>query len=126
QKLKIAANIAKHFKSRIHIFADSESDEFLKKKLNQELSFAKNYFDEKGLPYEIERADVDGGNFKKQLIRHDARRDADLIVIVNSQVAALLPDFFDCDEQEIIANDEEITVLITHPIHEYVASRVFG
>jgi nucleotide-binding universal stress UspA family protein len=44
QKLKIAASIAKHFKSRIHIFADSESDEFLKKKLNQELSFAKKIF----------------------------------------------------------------------------------
>lgn len=126
QKLKIAASIAKHFKSRIHIFADSESDEFLKKKLNQELSFAKKYFDEKALPYEIDRAVEGEGNFKKQLVRHAAKMDADLIVIVNTQEGALLPDFFGSDEQEVIANDAEIPVLITNPTHEFVASSVFG
>lgn len=126
QKLKIAASIAKHFKSRIHIFADSESDEFLKKKLNQELSFAKKYFDEKNLAYEIDRAVEGDGNFKKQLVRHAAKMDADLIVIVNTQEGALLPDFFGSDEQEVIANDAEIPVLITNPTHEFVASSVFG
>jgi len=126
QKLKIAASIAKHFKSRIHIFADSESDEFLKKKLNQELSFAKKYFDEKNLPYEIDRAVEGEGNFKKQLVRYAAKMDADLIVIVNTQEGALLPDFFGSDEQEVIANDAEIPVLITNPTHEFVASSVFG
>lgn len=126
QKLKIAASIATHFKSTIHIFAASESDEFLKRKLNQELTFAKRYFDEKNLPYEIDRAVEGEGNFKKQLVRHAAKMDADLIVIVNTQEGALLPDFFGSDEQEVIANDAEIPVLITNPTHEFVASSVFG
>ena len=52
--------------------------------------------------------------------------DADLIVIVNTQEGALLPDFFGSDEQEVIANDAEIPVLITNPTHELVARSVFG
>ncbi|PIQ16582.1 MAG: hypothetical protein COW67_02095 [Flavobacteriales bacterium CG18_big_fil_WC_8_21_14_2_50_32_9] len=126
QKLAIAANIAKHFKSTVHLFADSESDEFLKKKLDQELRFAKKYFDEKGLTYEIQRAEEDGGNFKKQLVRFSAKIDADLIVIVNTQEGALLPDFFGSDEQEVIANEAEIPVLITNPTHQFISSSVFG
>ena len=47
QKLKIAANIALHFGSRIHLFAAVESDKFLQIKLNRELTFAKRYFSEK-------------------------------------------------------------------------------
>lgn len=126
QKLTIAANIAKHFKSTIHLFADSESDEFLKKKLDQELHFAKKYFEEKELTYQIERADIKGENFKRQLVRFSAKIDADLIVIVNNQEGTLLPDFFGSDEQEVIANDAEIPVLITNPTHKFVASSVFG
>lgn len=126
EKLSIAANIAQHFKSKIHIFADSKTDEFLRKKLTLEINFAKRFFDGKGLAYDIERAGAGGENFKKQLIRYSAKLDADLIVIVNNQEGALLPDFFGSDEQEVIANDAEIPVLITNPTHKFVASSVFG
>lgn len=126
QKLNIAANIASHFRSKIYLFAASETDEFLKRKLEQELYFAKKYFDEKELNYEIERAESGGDNFKKKLVRFAAKIDADLIVIVNTQEGALLPDFFGSQEQDVIANNAEIPVLITNPTHRFVASSVFG
>lgn len=119
QKLTVAGNIAKHFNSKIHLFAAKESDEFLQTKLDRELTFAKKYFGEKSISYSIENAEQSGG-FKKQLIRFAARINADMIAIVNTQEGSLLPDFFGSDEQEVIANDAEIPVIITNPTQKIV------
>jgi len=125
QKLQVAASIATRFNSKIHIFLAKESDEFLQIKLDRELIFAKKYFSEKNIAYDIVVAE-DSGNFKKQLIRFAAKIDADMIAIVNTREGALLPDFFGSEEQEVIANDAEIPVIITNPTQKFVAGSVFG
>jgi nucleotide-binding universal stress UspA family protein len=125
QKMQVAANIAMHFGSKVHLFADIESDSFLQQKLNRELSFAKKYYEEKGIAYDISHAS-EKGNFKKQLIRHAAKINADMIAIVNTTEGSLLPDFFGSDEQEVIANDAEIPVIITNPTQHFISSSVFG
>jgi nucleotide-binding universal stress UspA family protein len=125
QKLKVAANIAQHFSSKIHIFTAVENDKFLANKLNRELHFARTYFDEKGIKYTIKKAGESGG-FKKQLVVYAQEINADMIVIVNTRDAALLPDFFGSEEQEVIANEAEIPVIITNPTQHFVASSVFG
>ncbi len=125
QKLTIAASIATHFNSKIHIFAAKENDQFLQVKLDRELTFAKNYFSEKSISYSIENAERSGG-FKKQLIRFAAKINADMIAVVNTREGALLPDFFGSEEQEVIANDAEIPVIITNPTQHFVSSSVFG
>ena len=125
QKLTIAASIAQHFNSKIHIFSAKENDQFLQTKLDRELTFAKKYFAEKEISYSIEGAEQSGG-FKKQLIRFAARINADMIAIVNTREGSLLPDFFGSEEQEVIANDAEIPVIITNPTHRFVSSSVFG
>lgn len=125
QKLAVAANIAIQFGSKIHLFYELESDEFLKKKLDRELSFARNYFLERKITYTINLAE-ESGSFKKQLIKFSARIDADLIAVVNTQEGALLPDFFGSEEQEVIANDAEIPVIITNPTQQVVSGGVIG
>ena len=125
QKLKVAANIAKNFGSKIHLFSAVESDNFLRNKLNRELHFARNYFDEKEIKYSIEKAEESNG-FKKQLVYYAEKINADMIVIVNTREGSLLPDFFGSDEQEVIANHAEIPVLITNPTQKFVASSVIG
>lgn len=125
QKLQIAANIATHFNSKIHIFAAKENDQFLQVKLDRELTFAKNYFAEKSISYSIENAEQSGG-FKKQLIKFASRINADMIAVVNTRDGSLLPDFFGSEEQEVIANDAEIPVIITNPTQHFVSSSVFG
>ena len=55
-----------------------------------------------------------------------AKINADMIAIVNTREGALLPDFFGSDEQEVIANDAEIPVIITNPTQRFVAGSVFG
>ncbi|MBI2280361.1 MAG: universal stress protein [Bacteroidetes bacterium] len=125
QKLAVAANIASKFGSKIHLFYDLESDEFLQKKLERELSFARNYFLERSITYTLNQAE-ESGSFKKQLIKFASRIDADLIAVVNTQVGALLPDFFGSEEQEVIANDAEIPVIITNPTQQVVSGGVIG
>lgn len=125
QKLQVAANIASHFNSKIHIFAAKENDQFLQVKLDRELTFAKKYFAEKAISYSIEGASESGG-FKKQLIRFAAKINADMIAVVNTREGSLLPDFFGSEEQEVIANDAEIPVIITNPTQHFVSGSVFG
>ena len=125
QKLSIAGNIALHFNSKIHIFAAKESDAFLQTKLDQELRFAKKYFTERSISYSIENAESTGG-FKKQLVKYAGRINADMVAIVNTRVGALLPDFFGSEEQEVIANDAEIPVLITNPTQKMMAGGIIG
>ncbi len=125
QKLAVAANIAAHFGSKIHLFYENVKDEFLKKKLDRELSFAKNYFVERQIAYTLNQAEEDG-SLKKQLIKFAARIDADLIAVVNTQEGALLPDFFGSEEQEVIANIAEIPVIITNPTQQVVSGGVLG
>lgn len=125
QKLAVAANIAAHFGSKIHLFYENVKDEFLKKKLERELSFAKNYFVERQIAYTLNQAEEDG-SLKKQLIKFAARIDADLIAVVNTQEGALLPDFFGSEEQEVIANIAEIPVIITNPTQQVVSGGVLG
>ncbi len=125
QKLAVAANIAAQFGSKVHLFYELENDEFLKKKLDRELSFAKNYFLERKISFTLNQAEV-SGQFKKQLVIFAAKIDADLIAIVNQQEGALLPDFFGSDEQVVIANEAEIPVIITNPTQQVVAGGVLG
>lgn len=125
QKFAVAGNIASHFNSKVHLFAPVETDEFLKIKLDRELTFAKHYFDERHIDYDIVIA-PEKGHFKKQLIKFSSRINADMIAIVNTQDGALLPDFLGSDEQEVIANDAEIPVIITNPTQEVVAGGVIG
>ena len=125
QKLNVAANIASHFNSKIHIFAAKERDQFLQVKLDRELTFAKNYFAEQSISYSIENAEQSGG-FKRQLIKFAARINADMICVVNTREGSLLPDFFGSEEQEVIANEAEIPVIITNPTQKIVAGGVLG
>lgn len=125
QKLTIAANIAQHFNSKIHIFAAKESDDFLQTKLTQELRFAKNYFSERDIEFSFEEAE-DSGNFKKQLLKYAESINADMVAIVNRREGALLPDLFGSEEQEVIANEAQIPVLITNPTQKMVAGGIIG
>ncbi|GAB4255370.1 MAG: hypothetical protein Kow0079_12180 [Vicingaceae bacterium] len=126
QKLAIVTDFAKHFNSKVHIFSPKESDDFLAKKVEREVIFAKNYLDEHGVSYDIKVAE-ESGNFNKQLIHYASSIDADLIAIVNSQAGALVPGFLGGgDEQEVLANDAEIPVIITNPTQHVVPGGVLG
>lgn len=119
-KLSITSSIGKHFGAVIHIFISNESDEFIKTKVSRELTFAKHYFDERGVKYEVEMA-PEHGNFVSQMLDYSSDINADLIAIVNSGEAGIVPGIFKGDnEVEVLNNKYDIPVIVMNPAQSFV------
>ncbi len=65
QKLSYAAEIAKHFNSKIHLVFETVDDEALKAKLAGNIIFAKKYLTERNISFSTKIADGDGDFLKK-------------------------------------------------------------
>ncbi|MCB0802196.1 MAG: universal stress protein [Flavobacteriales bacterium] len=120
-KLSITASIAKHFGAVVHIFTSNETDEFIRTKVTRELTFAKHYFDERGVKYEVEVA-PENGNFIPQLIDYANDIDADMLAIVNSTGdGGFLPDLFKgSGEVDVISNKYGLPVIVMNPSQIFV------
>jgi nucleotide-binding universal stress UspA family protein len=120
-KLSITASIAKHFDATIHIFISNENDEFIATKVKRELTFAKQYFTERKVKYEVEIA-PEHGNFIPQLLDYSSDIDADMIAIVNaSGDGGFLPDLFKgSGEIEVLNNKFQIPVIVMNPSQIFV------
>lgn len=120
QKLEFAANMAKHFQSKIHLISPHETDEFLVHKLKGNIVFAKKYLGERGVDFTTAIAQK-GKSFTKEVIKHAEEVDADLIAIMNINRSH----FFGLggsDEQDIIANEAHIPVMCVNPVATTVSS----
>ena len=120
-KLSITASIAKHFGATVHIFISNEKDEFIKTKVTRELTFAKSYFSERKVKYEVEIA-PEHGNFIPQMIDYSSDIDADMIAIVNSSGdGGFLPDLFKgSGEIDVLNNNYGIPVIVMNPSQIFV------
>ena len=120
-KLSITSTIAKHFGAVVHIFTSNETDEFIRTKVSRELTFAKHYFDERGVKYEVETA-PESGNFIPQMLDYANDIDADMIAIVNSAGdGGFLPDLFKGrGELEVLNNKYKIPTIVMNPSQVFV------
>lgn len=120
-KLSITASIAKHFGAVVHIFTSNETDEFIRTKVSRELTFAKHFFDERGVKYEVEVA-PEHGHFIPQMLDYTNDIDADMVAIVNSSGdGGFLPGMFKgAGEVEVITNKYEIPVIVMNPSQIFV------
>lgn len=120
-KLSITASIAKHFNAVVHIFTSNETDEFIRTKVSRELTFAKHFFDERGVKYEVEVA-PEHGNFIPQMLDYANDIDADMLAIVNSSGdGGFLPDLFKgSGEVEVISNKYQVPVIVMNPSQIFV------
>lgn len=120
-KLAITSSIAKHFGAVVHIFFSNETDEFIATKVSRELTFAKHYFDERKVKYEIEKA-PEHSNYLNQMLDYANDIDADMIAIVNSSGdGGFLPDLFKGGgEVEVLSNEYAIPVIVMNPSQVFV------
>lgn len=120
-KLSITSSIAKHFGAIVHIFTSNETDEFIRTKVSRELTFARHYFDERGVKYEVEMA-PESGNFIPQMLDYANDIEADMIAIVNSSGdGGFLPDLFKgSGEIEVINNKHKIATIVMNPSQIFV------
>ena len=66
QKLAIVADLARYFKSRVHVVTPDETDEFLKNRVNANIAFAKKFFNEREI--EMTAKLVSPSGFDKEVV----------------------------------------------------------
>lgn len=114
QKLAIVANIARYFKSKVHVITPEESDEFLKHQVKGNIQFAQKYFAERDII--VTTTIVPSSGFDKEVVKHAVNIDADLIAIMNLNKNNLFGVLTATHEEYIITNDAKIPALIMNPI----------
>jgi nucleotide-binding universal stress UspA family protein len=122
QKLVLVANMANYFSSRVHVIIPDETDEFLKKKVNSNIQFARKFFSERNIELTINLAPSSG--FDKEVVKFAIKKDADLIAIMNLQKNNLFGVLGSNYEQYMITNDAQIPVLVVNPIESAYGSSV--
>ena len=114
QKLAIVANLAKYFKSRVHVITPEETDEFLRHQVKANVVFAKKYFEEREI--EVTTTIIRGSGFDKKVVKHAVDVGADLIAIMNLNKNSVLGVLASTHEEYIITNEAQIPTLIMNPI----------
>lgn len=114
QKLAIVANLARYFKSRVHVITPEESDEFLRNQVKANIIFAKKYFEERDI--NVTTKLVPSSGFDREVIKHAVAVDADLIAIMNLNKNSLFGTLASNHEEYIITNEAQIPTLIMNPI----------
>ena len=114
QKLAIVANLAKYFKSRVHVITPEETDEFLRHQVKANVVFAKKYFAEREI--EVTTTIISGSGFDKKVVKHAVDVNAELIAIMNLNKNSVLGVLASTHEEYIITNEAQIPTLIMNPI----------
>ena len=115
QKVALVADIARYFNSKVYVITPRETDEFLRKQLENNIRFAEQYFGERNVEMEAAIAEVDSSKFVDAVIRHARQVDADLIAIMNLAKGNIFGVLGMPYEQEIITNEAMIPVMLLNP-----------
>ena len=115
QKVALVADIARYFHSKVFVITPRETDEFLKKQLENNIRFAEQYFGERNVELSTTVADVDSSNFVDAVIDHAMDVDADLITIMNLARGNIFGVLGVPYEQEVITNEPMIPVMLVNP-----------
>ena len=115
QKVALVADMAQYFDSKVHVITPRETDEFLRKQLENNIRFAKQYFGERNVELEATIADVDSTKFVDAVVSHAMHVDADLITIMNLAKGNIFGVLGVPYEQELITNEAMIPVMLLNP-----------
>jgi nucleotide-binding universal stress UspA family protein len=115
QKLTLVADMAAYFKSKVHLIVPKEDDEFLHKKLENNITFANHYLNERGIEHDATIAEESSSDFVDAVVRHAVDVDADLIAIMNLQSGNIFGVLGVPYEQEILTNAAQIPVMLMNP-----------
>ncbi len=114
EKLRWANYIYKLYKTKIHLYKRDYPDDSLSKKVQSNVSFARQYLTEKGIDYEIKT--LTGKKSMSEEITEVAADIPDsLILIMTSKELSFQDYVLGADEQKIIANFAHVPVMCVNP-----------
>ncbi len=114
EKLTWVNFIAKKFDSKVRLVAPKVSDASILEKTNANINFAKRFFEDRDVDYNI--TTLDGkGEFHDLVVEFAEEINSNMIVITTTKNINLGDYIFGADEQEIIANNSKIPVFCVNP-----------
>ncbi len=116
QNCGLVAGMAAFFNSTVHVIVPKEHDEFLHRKLMQNIQFAREFFSERNIELETTVAETDSRGFVQAVLEYAKRIDADLIAIMNMVGTNIFGALGVPYEQEVITNEAMIPVLMLNPV----------
>lgn len=117
EKLKWANYIAHFFKTKLHVVYQEVNDMDLKHKIVANLRFAKRYFEERGIDYEIISLRGED-SLAEETIEYSRETNSGMIMVMTTKHISFQDYVLGADEQVIIANKYRIPVMSVNPRDE--------
>ncbi|MEZ5172770.1 MAG: universal stress protein [Bacteroidia bacterium] len=111
QKLSRVPELAKLFDCMFHVVSEPVKDEFIRHGIQANVNYAKSFLDEHNCKYKLGQTSGKK-SFHKELIDYADSNGADLILIMSEEDHEFLEFFTGSHEQEIIANEKKIPVMV--------------
>jgi nucleotide-binding universal stress UspA family protein len=115
QKLAWAIFLAKLFNCHFYLIAEKNDDEWTKHKIQNNVQFATKYLTQHGCEFSIEFA-TGMTSFHKEIVIYASAKEADLLIMMTDEELEVIEIFAGSREQEIIANEKKIPVMVMNPI----------
>ncbi|MCK5538228.1 MAG: universal stress protein [Bacteroidales bacterium] len=125
QKLVWANYLHRLFGAKIHVLLPKENDKLILKKINHNLLFAKSYFSDHGIDYEITIFD-DKGSFVDSTIDFAEKMENSLVMIMTTKNISFQDYVLGADEQKIISNDRGLSVMCINPRQDLSRMQAFA
>jgi nucleotide-binding universal stress UspA family protein len=106
--------LANYYQTKFYFLKQDVRDKSFKAKVQSNTLFARKYFDSKNIEYEIHTA-PGKKKFSRETIDFAKQMGADLILVVTTRDISLADYAFGAEEQQIIANDQRIPVMVANP-----------
>ncbi|HEY9123006.1 MAG TPA: universal stress protein [Bacteroidales bacterium] len=114
EKIKWAHYLCNLYKARIHIVHPLVTDRIFRGRIYSNLVFAKKYFDNTDIRFEIKTVG-NKVNFAKDTIEYAQQAQGNLILIMTSRTLTFMDYMLGPSEQLIIANSAKIPVMVVNP-----------
>ncbi len=115
QKLAWSIHLAKLFNCHFLLLAEHQTDEFIRHRMDNNMTFAKKYLTQHGCSFSVDTASGSTA-FHKEIIIYSAAKEADLLLIMTDEERDFSEIFTGSHEQDIIANEKKIPVMVMNPV----------
>lgn len=110
QVLPFLSQLASQYNSSLHLYRQKSEDNFLQKRIDNNVAYFKSYFEENSISFKVLNDQFE--KLKYQTILQEANSiDADLIVTGIDPETNITDYMMGVDEQKIVANESQIPVL---------------
>lgn len=114
EMLRWAKQLVPKYQSTIHLIKQHQTDPGMRRKVDNNFAFCKNYFELHNLPFESHVVPK-SGNFYKEVLFQAKNLKSDLIFILTTKNIDFSDYLLGAREQHIIANEFKIPILCINP-----------